>query len=73
MHSLEHIKRINNDWDRYWHDATVREALIENHERRLGVTVDRADPMLGAVLGMEWWLIGFMNAYPVSRDAPKVN
>jgi hypothetical protein len=57
MHTHETLARINAEWphpltshDRW--QAAQENALLQL-EDRLGVTIDRSDPMLGAMASME--------------------
>lgn len=53
MHTHETLARINAEWPSLKSPKDRREDAIRNLETRLGVTVDRADPMLPAVIAME--------------------
>lgn len=56
MHCLEVLRRHNAEWPRPLSPAERHEAAIRHLEERLGVTVDRTDPMLPAIAGLEMWL-----------------
>ena len=53
MFCLETILRINEEGTHVLTKKERREFAIQNLENRLGVTVDRTDPMLGAMAAME--------------------
>lgn len=67
MHCLDILRRINAEWP---HPLThkerrhaAREAAIEHFERRLGVVVDRTDPMLGALVTVEMTMMQMAAKY----------
>lgn len=53
MHTHEMLARINAEWPHPKTPKERREDAIRHLETRLGVEVDRADPMLPAVIAME--------------------
>lgn len=53
MHTHETLTRINAEWPNPKSPKDRREDAIRHLEARLGVTVDRGDPMLSAVIAME--------------------
>jgi hypothetical protein len=60
MHSLETLRRINAEWP---HPKSRREAAIQHLEDRLGVVIDRSDPMIGAMALMEMSMVAKFNQY----------
>ena len=50
MHDLFTLRRINAEWP---HPKSSREAAIQHLEDRLGIVIDRDDPMIGAMTLME--------------------
>lgn len=60
MHTHETLARINAEWphpiSHQERRERLREAGIRMLEERLGVRVDREDPMLAAIARMEWAL-----------------
>ncbi len=57
MHTHETLARINVEWPNPMSPKERRETAIRNLKGRLGVTVDRTDPMLPAVIAMEMALL----------------
>ena len=53
MFSLETLLRINDEGTHILTKKERREFAVQHLENRLGVTVDRTDPMLGAMAAME--------------------
>jgi hypothetical protein len=57
MHGVETLRRMNDEWPNPLthreRKAAAREAAISNLETRLGVEIDRDDPMAGAMAQME--------------------
>jgi hypothetical protein len=63
MHALETLQRINAEWP---HPMTVGErrkaayeCAVQHLESRLGVAIDRDDPMLGAMAQIELALMAY--------------
>jgi hypothetical protein len=65
MHTHETLARINAEWpspkSSKERRLTARENAIRQLEERLGVTIDRDDPMLGAMASMEMTLMTMCN------------
>jgi hypothetical protein len=66
MHSLETLHRINAEWP---HPVTAGErrkaayvCAVQHLECRLGVAIDRDEPMLGAMAQMELALMAYGEA-----------
>lgn len=61
MHTHDTLERLNSEWphplSHQERKARQREAAIQNLERRLGVLIDRTDPMLGAMAALEMSLM----------------
>ena len=55
MHTHETLKRINEEWPHPQSAAERREAAIKHLEARIGISVDRSDPMIGAMAALEIW------------------
>lgn len=57
MHTHETLARINAEWPNPLthreRKAQRRESAIQQLESRLGLAIDRTDPMLGAIAGIE--------------------
>lgn len=53
MHTHETLARINAEWPNPKSPKDRREDAMRNLEARLGVEIDRADPMLPAMIAME--------------------
>jgi hypothetical protein len=62
MHTHETLARINAEWPNplghQERNILIREAAILQLEDRLGVAIDRADPMLGAMASCELAMMG---------------
>ena len=56
MHTHETLERINSEWPNPLSPAERRVVAIQHLESRLGVEVDRDDPMICAMAGMEMTL-----------------
>jgi hypothetical protein len=65
MFSLEVLKRINTEGPHLLTSKERREFAIRHLEDRLGVDIDRDDPMLGAMAAMEMWLLHSISHEPV--------
>ena len=63
MFSLETLLRINDEGAHILLKLERRELAIQQLENRLGVTVDRTDPMLGAMAAMEMSLAASFRNY----------
>jgi hypothetical protein len=65
MHNHEMLDRINAEWPHPLSHHDRRQAAQENAllqlEDRLGVTIDRSDPMIGAMASMEMALMAMWN------------
>lgn len=61
MHCLEILRRNNAEWPRPQSPAERHETAILHLEERLGIAVDRTDPMLPAIARMEMWLTAWCN------------
>lgn len=63
MHALETLERINAEWPNPLSNRERRrrekELAIQHLENRLGVVVDRDDPMLGAMASLEMSLLAW--------------
>ena len=61
MHTLETLARINAEWPNPLthreRRAAAQEAAIQQLESRLNVSIDRSDPMLGAMAELEFSLM----------------
>lgn len=53
MHCLDTLRRVNAEWPHPQTPHERREAAIQQLEHRIGVAIDRDDPMLGAMARME--------------------
>lgn len=57
MHTHDTLARINAEWpnplNRAERKAAQREWAVRHLEDRLGVSIDRTDPMLGAMAALE--------------------
>lgn len=63
MHSLETLERINAEWPNPLTNnerkKQQKDLAIQHLENRLGVSVDRDDPMLGAMAAIEMSLLAW--------------
>jgi hypothetical protein len=70
MHTHETLARINNEWPSPLTNrerrAITQETAIRQLESRLGVGIDRTDPMLGAMAQMEMALMAMGRRQPWS-------
>lgn len=61
MHCIEVLQRINIEWPHPLtyreRKAAAREAALADLEARLGIAVDRDDPMAGAMAQLEMALM----------------
>jgi hypothetical protein len=68
MHTNETLARINAEWPNplthHERRAAAQEAAIQQLESRLGVDVDRSDPMLGAMASLEMALMAKFRSQP---------
>lgn len=69
MHCLETIVRLNLEWPHPQSRAERREEIVKSHEARLGIEIDRNDPMLGATIALE----AALDAWRTTRAATLVN
>lgn len=56
MFSLETLMRINDEGAHVLTKKERREFAVRHLENRLGVSIDRTDPMLGAMSAVEMYL-----------------
>jgi hypothetical protein len=68
MHTHETLDRLNAEWPYPLtpreRRAVTLEAAIQHLEARLGIDVDRCDPMFGAMASLELAVIAIGRTYP---------